>query len=348
MGLWKKWKVAWDESIRYAVRITPAKVIADGTPKRTLGARVLVKRLLGDENVLNVQLYTDENLHNLDPAAAAEFTAARGTSLERQELFGDLLEEVEGALWKIKTWEDTRVDVPEYDTNIDPYGVEAIYDLIQPTRVCVAVDPAVSGGDDADEHGIIVEAKGLDGDIYVLEDLSFRGAVTAWPPRVIEACERWQVDRVIAEVNNGGDYIEQTLRAAGYRGGYEIVRATRGKMIRAEPVATYHEKEHVHAVGHFAELEGETCTWVPGEDEDSPNRLDALVYGAAWLRPELVQGWGSVYKPFTDEEKAQQRKSRAGWASLYQKPEKQDVGPVPAVGEETPAVSPRRGGWFDA
>ena len=343
VGLWKKWRVAWDESIKYAVRETPAKVIADGTPKRTLGARQLVKRLMADDSVLNVQLYTEENLHNLDPAAAAEFMSAAGTSLERQELYGDLLEEVEGALWKIATFEDTRVDKPE-GTPEDPFSVRAIYDLIQPTRVCVAVDPAASFTEDSDEHGILVEAKGQDGDIYLLEDASFKGPVTAWPMKVIEVHERWQADRVIGEVNHGADYIGATLRAAGFKGSFEEVRATRGKLIRAEPVATYHEREHVHVVGYMPELESQCCTWVPGEGEDSPDRLDAMVYGAAWLSPALIQGWGSVYKPFTDEEKeAQKTSSRAGWAQVYAKPaEKKE--PEPAAVPAEP-VKPK-GGYF--
>jgi phage terminase large subunit-like protein len=347
VGLWVKWRVAFDESIKYAVSNYPAKLIVTGTPKRTLGARVLVKRLIDDPNILNVQLYTEENVHNLDPAAAAEFLSSRGTALERQELYGDLLDEVEGALWKIATWDLTRIVVPDYDNLRDPFGVNAIYDLIQPTRVCIAVDPAVTGTEDSDEHGIIVTAKGVDGDIYILEDLSFRGAVTAWPPRVIEAYNRWEADRVIAEVNNGGDYVEQTLRAAGYRGGYEVVRATRGKMIRAEPVATYHEKLHVHPVGYFPELQEQCCTWVPGEEMDSPNRLDAMVYAAAYLRPELVQGWGSVYTPFTEEEKAGQRQSRRGWAQLYDKEAEemaQERSRKPE--EDQPEPAPRKGSWF--
>jgi phage terminase large subunit-like protein len=353
LGLWKKWKAAFDESIRYAVRITPAKVLVTGTPKRSLSARILVERLLKDDRVLDVQLYTEENLHNLDPAAAAEFMASKGTALERQELYGDLLSEVEGALWRIATIEGTRIDIPPHDPEEDPFAVQAIFDLIQPTRVGVAVDPAASYGEDSDEHGIIIAAKGADGDLYILEDDSFNGPVTQWPLTVIEAYDRWQCDRVIAETNHGADYIDGALKAAGYRGGYEKITASRGKQVRAQPVATYHERGHVHMVGVFSKLEEQLTTWVPGENpDDSPDRLDAMVYICAWLAPRLAEGWSSVYKPLTDEERAEQAAHpRRGWAAVYQTAQMKERQAITAATEDiSPAYrdpEPKRNGYFD-
>jgi phage terminase large subunit-like protein len=341
LGLWKKWKVSYDESIRYAVRQTPAKVIVTGTPKRTLGARVLIERLLASPDVLSRQLYTEENLDNLDPAAAAEFMSAKGTALERQELYGDLLSEVEGALWRIATIEATRIARPPHDPN-DPFGVGALYDAIQPTRICVALDPAASYGEDSDEHGIVAAAKGADGDLYVLEDASFNGPVTHWPRVVMELHERWQADRVIGEVNHGADYIENTLRAAGYGGGFESIRASRGKQTRAEPVATYHERGHVHMVGIMEKLENQLTTWVPGENEDSPDRLDAMVYACSWLAPRLQVGWAGIYKPFTDEEKKEiAARPTRGWGSAYGPPPDKDKEPaMPGSPPPTPVKRP--------
>jgi phage terminase large subunit-like protein len=354
VGLWVKWKVAFDESIYYAVRETPAKILLTGTPKRTLGARQLIKRLLsgrvrasegesvislGDVEgelggrVLNVQLFTEENIENLDPESAADFMSAKGTSLERQELMGELLDEVEGALMKLAKIEETRLHLPRNEAGReespfedDPFFREWIFSEIDPTRIAVAVDPAVSFSEDSDQHGIVVVAKARNSDLYVLEDASCRCPVTEWPKKVMDLVEKWQADRVIGEVNNGGDYIETQLRAAGYMGGVEIVHASRGKEVRAGPVATYWEQGHVHIVDHMPELEAQWATWIPGEKDagPSPDNLDAMVYGCAWLVPRLATGWASVYRPApTTPADAEEAESDAegvpkrGWGSVY-------------------------------
>jgi len=227
--------------------------------------------------------------------------------------------------------------------------VEAIYERIQPIRVCVAVDPAVSFGEDSDEHGIVVVAKGSDGDHYVLEDLSRRAPVTQWPRIAIEAHARWQADRMVAEVNNGGDYVEATVRSAGYRGGYETVRATRGKQVRADPIAQFYAQGHVHHVGYFEALEEQLVSWVPDADADeSPDRLDALVWGCVFLDPRLTAGWADVYRPRTPEERAAEPAPTRGWATVYAgRPSKAAVpadttSPSPRASREPPA----RSGYF--
>ncbi len=314
LGLWKKWRAAWDESIRYAVRISPAKIIASGTPKRTMPARVLVKRLLDDDVSLggrttNVRLRTIDNAVNLDADTMAEFMASRGTALERQELEGELLDEVEGALWTIAVIDDNRIIPVPAD----------VYDLIQPVRVAVAIDPAVTASETSDETGIIVCAKGADGKGYVLEDLSGVYEVDAWPKVVIDAHQRWQADRVIAEVNNGGDYIGNALRAAGYRGGYESVRATRGKMVRAEPVAIAYSQGRICHVGEFAKLEEQMTTWIPGETADSPDRVDALVWGMTFLGIVSHGSWAIAYgpRPEPDPDDTAERPKKRGWGATY-------------------------------
>ncbi len=348
IGLWRKWKAAWDESIRYAVRLSPAKIIVEGTPKAVMPARVLVRRLLDDPTTPCRQLKTRDNAANLDAETMRAFMASKGTSLERQELTGELIENADGALWRTDTIDQYRMGVPEAGPD-DPFGVQAIYDIIQPVRVCVAVDPAVSFSDDSDEHGIVVVAKGKNGHHYVLEDLSRRAPVTAWPRVVMEAVDRWQADRVIGEVNNGGDYIEATMRAQGFTGAYETVHATRGKALRAEPLAQFYQRGSVHHVGVLPELEIQMTGWVAEESNESPDRLDALVWACTWLDPRMSRGWERVYLPPDPDEAQEERTgSRTSWADVYATP-KQDQplpGGHPALIQPATTPSAPRGGWF--
>lgn len=320
VGLWKKWKVAWDESLRYAVRISPAKLIVCGTPKRTMPARALVKRLLADDVTLggrtvNRQLLTKDNEANLDEETLAEFMASKGTALERQELEGELIDEIDGALWRIENIDANRLEAK---------SAEEAFDVINPLRVVIGIDPAVTANEDSDETGIIVAAKGGDGKGYVLEDLSGVYRPEDWPPVVIEAAERWATDRVVAEVNNGGDYIGTVLRAAGYKGAYDTVRATRGKARRAEPVAMAYQKGRGVHVGVFPELEEQMCSWVEGEDRgQSPDRMDALVWAMSYLGVVLQSGWGVLYARPEDVDKGapEAPARRSSWGKLYEKPD---------------------------
>lgn len=160
-------------------------------------------------------------------------------------------------------------------------------------RVVVAVDPAVTATEDSDESGIIVVGRGphqpdtctLDrcpGHGYVLDDRSGLWPVSQWPKLVVAAYDEWQADRVVAEVNNGGDMVGSVIGAVRTGIPYTDVRATRGKLTRAEPAAALYEQGRVHHVGSFSKLEDQLTTWVPGL-EDSPDRLDALVWGLAAL-----------------------------------------------------------------
>ncbi|HJT06263.1 MAG TPA: hypothetical protein VJ747_05025, partial [Stellaceae bacterium] len=157
-------------------------------------------------------------------------------------------------------------------------------------RVVVAIDPAVSTGEDADETGIVVAALGQDGHGYVLDDLSGRLAPAGWARRAVSAYHAHKADRVVAEVNNGGDLVEATLRAVDAGVAYRAVRASRGKAVRAEPVAALYEQGRVHHVGSFAALEDQMCAFAPDLDRGmagaSPDRLDALV----WALTDLMIG----------------------------------------------------------
>lgn len=313
IGLWKNWKTSWNESIRYAVRIAPAKIIVCGTPKRTMPARELVKQLLADPRFENRQLLTADNEANLEEETYADYMANKGTALERQELEGEMLDDIDGALWRIKNIDDNRLILPDGDDYM-----ERLFQVVNPLRIVIGVDPAVTSTESSDETGIVVGAKGADGRGYVLEDLSGTYRPEDWPPVVIEAAERWQIDRVVAEVNNGGDYIGTVLRAAGYKGGYDVVRATRGKERRAEPVAMAYQKGRGVHVGLFPELEEQMTSFVPGETKKSPDRLDALVWTMTYLGVVLQAGWGGIYKPVeeidTDDPKPERRSS---WGNAY-------------------------------
>ncbi len=150
-------------------------------------------------------------------------------------------------------------------------------------RIIMGVDPAITSGVDSDETGIIIVGKTLKEEVYVLEDLSCRGSPTFWAKRVIEGYYSYDVDRVVSEVNQGGDLVENLLRSLDTAISFKAVRATRGKSIRAEPIAALYEQEKVFHLKPFIKLEEQLCTYVPGKTKKSPDRMDALV----WALTEL-------------------------------------------------------------
>lgn len=164
-------------------------------------------------------------------------------------------------------------------------GVVHVINPLHPwdlTRIVVAVDPAVTSGEDSDDTGIIVAGLGKDGDGYVLADETCHLSPDGWAKRVVETYHHWKADRVIAEANNGGKLVETVLRVQDENLPITLVHASRGKQTRAEPVAALYEQGRVHHVGGFPDLEDELCMWVPGES-DSPDRLDALVWAITHL-----------------------------------------------------------------
>lgn len=188
-----------------------------------------------------------------------------------------MLDDIPGALWTHALLERTR-------TRNYPAFVQVI----------VAIDPAVTSGDNADDTGIIVAALGVDAHLYVLRDLTCNGSPATWARRAVQAYHTHEADRIVAEVNNGGDMVEHTLRTIDPRVPYRSVHASRGKRTRAEPIATLYERDRVrHVVGfngassqELDELEREMCNFAPGNMDRSPDRVDALV----WAMTELVFG----------------------------------------------------------
>tara|TARA_R100000664_G_scaffold16668_1_gene25479 strand:+ start:3464 stop:4738 length:1275 start_codon:yes stop_codon:yes gene_type:complete len=184
-----------------------------------------------------------------------------------QEIYAEILEESEGALWKRDWFDESRLGrAPE-----------------EMERVVVAIDPAVTANKNSDETGIIVAGKDSNGKFYVLDDGSGKYSPAGWSQKVIKMFNQYQCDRVIAEVNNGGQLVEHTLRTESEDVPYKSVHASRGKRTRAEPIAALYEQRKVHHVGKFASLEDQLCNWEATSGEKSPDRLDALV----WALTEL-------------------------------------------------------------
>lgn len=167
-------------------------------------------------------------------------------------------------------------------------------------RVVVAIDIAVTSEDESDETGIIVAGLGVDGRGYVLADRSGQFSPDAWAKRAIKAHEEFMGDRIVAEVNNGGDLIEHTLRTVDKRVPYKKLHASRGKRTRAEPVAALYEQGRIFHAEGFTDLEDQLVSWTP-ESGDSPDRLDALVWALTELmvtpRPEPIQEFDSFSFP---------------------------------------------------
>jgi phage terminase large subunit-like protein len=221
LGSWKH-PEAWD-MLMFGLRIgkNPRVVVAT-TPRPTKLIRDLVSRNGRDVAVTRGSTY--ENRANLAPAFLEQIIRKyEGTRLGRQELEAELLEDVEGALWNRAMLEEARW--PAY---------KALPELV---RVIVAIDPAASSNEDSDETGIIVAAKDATGRGFILDDLSGRFPPTEWAKTAISEYKKHEGDRIVAEVNNGGDMVEATIRMVDPNVPFTAVRASRGKITRAEPVS---------------------------------------------------------------------------------------------------------------
>jgi phage terminase large subunit-like protein len=279
IGLWDKWQTAWSESLGYAVRLGRSQIIVTGTPKASRRAKALVKQLLDDPLVPVRRLRTLDNAENLSEGFLQDVVGrAKGTRLERQELEGELIEDVEGALWTADVIDRARIRHGE------------LPDLV---RVVVAVDPAVTANENSDETGIVVVGEAA-GHAYVLADYSCVASPNAAMMRVARAYHEHEADCVVGEVNNGGDYIGTVLQSVDSSIPYHVVRASRGKQLRAEPVAALYEQTRVHHLGSLPELEDQMVTWSPGSP-GSPDRVDAMVYGVMELRGLSGGSWLDAY-----------------------------------------------------
>lgn len=267
---------AWDQA-QFGLRLGDhPHSIASTTPRSTSAYKYI--RNLPGVALTHATLF--DNPHN--PSEWVEQMQVRyaGTRLGRQELQGELIEDVEGALWTRLMLESCRVDShPDFS-------------------VCVvAVDPAATAKINSDDTGIIVAGLGTDGETYIVADRTCHLAPEGWGQRVVRAYRTYNADRVVGETNNGGEMVEYVVRSIDATVPFKSVHASRNKQTRAEPVSALFgappkRPAKVHLVGGFPELEDQLCTWVPG-DEDSPDRLDAMVWGVT----ELMLGQQSSWRP---------------------------------------------------
>ncbi len=288
LATWGRLEEAWD-NLTLGLRLGDHPQRAIATTPRPLP---LLRKLLTDPRCVVTRGSTYENAANLPTSALAEFRAKyEGTRLGRQELGAEILDDVPGALWTRAMLDDARVkEAPEL------------------VRVVVAVDPAVSSGEDADETGIVVAGASEAGHFYVLADRSCRASPDAWARRAVAAYEEWRADRIVAETNQGGELCAATVRTVNPNVPFTAVTATRGKRIRAEPISALYEQGKVHHVGGFAELEDQLCTWSP-ESAGSPDRMDALVWALTELSGAVP--WGGFLEYCRQQAEAMAEKNPA-------------------------------------
>jgi len=276
MKLWCDELAAWRrpdafDQAMLGLRLGPKpQMIVTTTPRPTQ----LIKSLAADKDTIVTRGSTFSNREHL--ARAFLMRIARryeGRAIGRQELYAEIVEETPGALWTRPLSERQRV-APEASPR-------------EFAEVVVAVDPPARSGKQADECGIVVAAKGGDGRLYVLADLTSQGDTPAgWAARVGAAYRGFAANRVVAEINNGGEMVTEVLRQAEPHLPVRTVTATRGKFLRAEPIAAAYERGLVFHSGTFPKLEDQLCALTPDFDRragPSPDRADALVWAIADL-----------------------------------------------------------------
>ncbi len=279
LAKWKKARETWD-MLQFGLRLgsLPRQVVTT-TPRST----PVLKEILQNDSTVVTHAPTQANRANLAASFLLEVQARyAGTRLGQQELEGLFLEDVEGALWTSEMIEAARVDVPG-----------------RISRIVVAVDPPVTGHGASDECGIIAVGARTDGPpqewtAVVLEDASVSAASpTAWAEAAVAAMERHGADRLVAEVNQGGDLVENVVRQIDPLIPFRAVRASRGKVARAEPIAALYEQKRVQHVRGLNRLEDQMCQ-MTGQGfvgKGSPDRVDALVWAIHDLLIEPAAKW---------------------------------------------------------
>lgn len=270
---WRRGEEVWD-MLQFGLRLGERpRQVATTTPRPV----PLVKRLVADPACVVARASTRANAFNLAPRFLdAVVGRYQGTRLGRQELDGELIEDRDDALWRRDEIDRLRLDVAP------PLA-----------RVVVAVDPPATSGANADACGIVACGLGETEVGHVLADASARGLrPTDWAARAVALFETLEADCLVVEVNQGGEMVETILREVAPDVPVRPVRATRGKWLRAEPVAALYAQGRVRHVGVFPELEDELCDFGPEglSSGRSPDRLDALVWALTAL---MLTGRGS-------------------------------------------------------
>lgn len=232
----------------------------------------LMKDLIASPEVVLTKGSTFDNIRNLAPAYIEQIRKQfLNTRLGAQELYAEMLTETAGALWQRRM---ICYQQPSYDAAHRP----------ELERIVIAIDPATTTHDHSDETGIIVAGIDAHKQAYVLEDHSGKFSPHDWGRRVVDCFYRLQADRIIVEINKGGDLVENVLKAIDPTIPLKSVRATRGKYTRAEPIAALYEQKRVFHAQPLSILEQQMCDYIPGLTNKSPDRMDALV----WALTELL------------------------------------------------------------
>ena len=285
---WNKDMDTW-QMLQFCMRLGKhPRIMVTTTPKPTK----LIRQILKDPKTVVTTGSTFDNSANL---ATTYLTAVRqqyeGTRLGRQELYAEVLEEAQGALWTTLMLDDCAIkhdDVPDL------------------ARIVVALDPAVTSNAESDMTGIVVAGIDINGVAYVLGDYTDRLSPQGWALKAIKLYNHYQADRIVAEVNQGGDMVKQTIHGEDDSVSYKAVRASRGKYARAEPVSALYERRLVKHVSNppdgssLNELETQMRTWEPLGRIGSPDRLDALVWAITdlslngYAKPKLTLAYSSA------------------------------------------------------
>jgi phage terminase large subunit-like protein len=258
----------------------------------------LIRDLVARPDVVLTRGSSYENRDNLAPQFFAEIVKKyEGSRLGRQELLAEILSDTPGALWSHGIIDAARVSI-----------------VPQLTRVVVAIDPATTTRDEADETGIVVVGKDANDHGYVLADCSGRYSPIEWAKIAVAAYRAQRADRIVAETNNGGEMVESTLRMVDNNVAFSAVHASRGKVTRAEPVSALYEQARMHHVGSFAQLEDQMCAFTSDFDRDaagySPDRVDALVWAATELLVAPMKGF-AIFELYRRQAEALQHKRHA-------------------------------------
>jgi predicted phage terminase large subunit-like protein len=271
-GAWCDELAAWEypetwDQLQFGLRLGEhPQTVVTTTPRPTK----IIKELIKDSDTIVTRGSTYENADNLAASTLVTLQAKYAdTRLGRQELFGEILDDNPGALWNRSMLETARVKEAPYLT-----------------RIVVGIDPAVTSGEDSDSTGIVVAGLSADAHYYILADYTLKASPQVWAEKAVYAFELHKADRIIAETNNGGDLVVHLLQQVKNTIPVKKVTASRGKAVRAEPIAALSEQGKLHMVGYFPELEDELCEYEPGVSNKSPDRMDAMV----WAVTELSEG----------------------------------------------------------
>jgi predicted phage terminase large subunit-like protein len=264
------WRYAesWDQ-LQFGLRLgANPRQIATTTPRPIK----LVRELLANTTTALTRGSTYDNRANLAPAFFEQIiTKYEGTTLGRQELMGELVDDVEGAFWTRALIDTARVSPDDVPTL---------------KRIAVAIDPATTFGDDADETGIAVAGVDANGQVYVMHGAGYRVSPQEWATRAVGLYQGHEADTIVAESNQGGEMVRQTIlnacRELKMKPRIQLIHASRGKRVRAEPVVALYEQGRVHHVGMFSTLEDQMCTFPITEDDD---QVDALVHAITAVAP---------------------------------------------------------------